>query len=132
MKNNRDIPELVGESVTRVDVHEKVRGAAVFTDDVQFGKNLLYARIKRSPHPHALIKSIDTSKAEKMPGVKAVATGADFPGRIGLYLKDKHIFACERVRYVGEAVAGIAAISEEIAEAALEQIDVVYLSLIHI
>ncbi len=120
------IPELVGENVTRVDVRDKARGAALFTDDVQFGANLLYARIKRSPHPHALIKSIDTSKAEKLRGVKAVATGADFDGRIGLYLQDKHIFARERVRFVGEAVAGVAAVSEEIAEEALDLIEVEY------
>ena len=82
------IPDLIGASVKRLDVEEKVTGAAVFTDDFQFGPGLLYARIKRSPHPHALIKSIDTSKAEKLPGVKAVVTGADYPGYIGLYLKD--------------------------------------------
>jgi CO/xanthine dehydrogenase Mo-binding subunit len=120
------IPELIGKDVRRVDVREKATGSAVFTDDIQFGRNLLYARIKRSPHPHALIKSIDTSKAEKFPGVKAVATGVDFPNRNGLYLKDKHIFARDRVRFVGEPVAGVAAISEEIADQALDLIDVQY------
>ena len=120
------IPNLVGTNVQRVDVQEKATGAAVFTDDVQFGRNLLFARIKRSPHPHAIIKSIDTSKAEKLPGVKAVATGVDFPNRNGLYLKDKHIFARDRVRFVGEPVAGVAAVSEEIAESALDLIKVEY------
>jgi CO/xanthine dehydrogenase Mo-binding subunit len=116
----------VGKSVPRVDVHEKVTGAAIYTDDFQFGNALLFARIKRSPLPHALIKSIDTSKAEALPGVKVVVTGKDFPKRIGLYLKDKFIFARDRVRFVGEAVAGVAAVSEEIAEKALDLIEVDY------
>lgn len=119
-------PELIGQSVGRLDVHEKVTGAAVYTDDLQFGKGLLFARIKRSPHPHALIKSIDTSRAEAVPGVKVVVTGADFPNHIGLYLKDKYIFARDRVRFVGEPVAGVAAVSEEIAEKAVGLIDVDY------
>lgn len=120
------IPDLIGKSVQRLDVHEKVTGAAVYADDIQFGKSLLYARIKRSPHPHALIKSIDTSRAEALPGVKAVITGDDFPNRIGLYLKDKHIFARDRVRFVGEPVAGVAAVSEEMAEKAVDLIEVEY------
>ena len=105
MTEKNRIPELVGKSIPRVDVHDKARGFAIFTDDVQFGNNLLYARVKRSPHPHALIRSIDTSKAEKLRGVKAVVTGVDCDARIGLYLQDKHIFARGRVRFVGEAVA---------------------------
>ncbi len=120
------IPDLIGKSVPRLDVHEKVTGAAVYADDIQFGKSLLFARIKRSPHPHALIKSIDTSRAEALPGVKVVVTGDDFPNRIGLYLKDKHIFARNRVRFVGEPVAGVAAVSEETAEKAVELIEVEY------
>lgn len=120
------LPELIGQSPLRIDVHEKVTGAAVYTDDIQFGNNLLYARVKRSPYPHALIKKIDTSKAEALPGVKVIVTGKDYPNRIGLYLKDKSIFATDRVRFVGEAVAGVAAVSEEIAEKAVELIDVEY------
>lgn len=116
----------VGKNVPRVDVHEKVTGAAIFCDDIQFGNSLLYARIKRSPHAHALIKSIDTSKAEALPGVKVVVTGKDFPKRIGLYLKDKYIFARDRVRFVGEGVVGVAAVSEEIAEKALDLIEIEY------
>jgi CO/xanthine dehydrogenase Mo-binding subunit len=120
------LPDLIGKSPLRIDVHEKVTGAAVYTDDVQFGINLLYARVKRSPHPHALIKKIDTSKAEVLPGVKVIVTGKDYPNKIGLYLKDKNIFALDRVRFVGEAVAGVAAVTEEIAEKAVELIDVEY------
>ncbi|RME73145.1 MAG: xanthine dehydrogenase family protein molybdopterin-binding subunit [Chloroflexi bacterium] len=120
------IPNPIGESMPRIDVFEKVTGAAVYTDDIQFGPQLLYARVKRSPHPHALIKKIDVSKARALPGVKVVVTGDDFPGHIGLYLKDKHIFARDRVRFVGEPVAAVAAISEEIAEKALDLIEVEY------
>ncbi|MFQ5578742.1 MAG: xanthine dehydrogenase family protein molybdopterin-binding subunit, partial [Anaerolineae bacterium] len=120
------LPDLIGRSVHRLDAREKVTGAAIFSDDMQFGPGLLYARIKRSPHPHATIKSIDTSQAESLPGVKAVVTGQDFPGYIGLYLQDRHIFCRDRVRYVGEAVAGVAATSEEIAEQAVNLIQIEY------
>src|SRR5512146_2059272 len=116
----------VGESKPRIDAREKVSGAAVYTDDLQFGNALLHARIKRSPHPHALIRNIDITKAEALPGVKAVVTGKDFPGYIGLYLQDRYIFCRDRVRYVGDPVAGVAAISEEIAQKALDLIEVEY------
>ena len=119
-------PELVGNNVLRVDAKEKASGAAVFTDDIQFGNDLLHARIKRSPYPHALIKTINTSQAEALPGVKAVVTGDEFPGKIGLYLKDRNIIARDRVRFIGEPVAGVAAVSEEIAEKALDLIEVEY------
>jgi carbon-monoxide dehydrogenase large subunit len=120
------IPSPIGESVKRVDGREKVTGAAQFADDLQFGPGLLHARIKRSPHPHALIRKIDVSKARAVPGVKVVVTGEDFPGYIGLYLQDRFIFCRDRVRYVGDPVAGVAAASQEIAEKALDLIDVEY------
>lgn len=116
----------VGESKPRIDAREKVTGVAVYTDDLQFGNALLHARIKRSPHPHALIRKIDVSKAEALPGVKAVVTGKDFPGYIGLYLQDRFIFCRDRVRYVGDPVAGVAATSEEVAQQALDLIEVDY------
>jgi len=122
----KKVPSPIGESVPRVDAREKVTGAALFADDLQFGPGLLYARIKRSLHPHALIKSIDTSQARTLPGVKTVVTGEDFPGHIGLYLQDRHIFCRDRVRYVGDPVAGVAAVSEEIAEQAAALIKVEY------
>ena len=127
-KNGREekVPELIGQSVPRVDAHEKVTGAAIFTDDLQFGPRLLHARILRSPHPHALIKRIDVSKASALSGVKAVVTGEDTPGYIGLYLQDRHIFCRGRARYVGDPVAGVAAVDEETAERALALIEVEY------
>jgi CO/xanthine dehydrogenase Mo-binding subunit len=124
--NLEKIPSPVGENKPRIDAREKVTGAALYADDIQFGNRLLYARIKRSPHPHALIKKIDVTKARALPGVKAVVTGRDFPGYIGLYLKDRQIFCRERARYVGDPVAGVAAISPEIAESALGLIEVEY------
>ncbi|MGB8981077.1 MAG: molybdopterin cofactor-binding domain-containing protein, partial [Anaerolineales bacterium] len=116
----------VGESKPRIDARDKVTGATVYTDDLQFGNALLHARIKRSPHPHAFIKKIDVSKAQALPGVKAIVTGKDFPGYIGLYLQDRFIFCRDRVRYVGDPVAGVAAVSEEIAQKALDLIEVEY------
>jgi len=124
--DTQTIPSPIGENTRRIDAREKVTGAAIYADDIQFGNSLLHARIKRSPHPHAFIKKIDTTKASALPGVKAVVTGQDFPGYIGLYLKDRHIFCRDRVRYVGDPVAGVAAISEEIAQKALDLIEVEY------
>jgi CO/xanthine dehydrogenase Mo-binding subunit len=120
------IPHPIGDSVTRVDAHEKVVGSALFADDLQFGAGLLYARIKRSSVPHAWIKRIDTSQARALAGVRAVVTGEDYPGYIGLYLRDRFIFCRDRVRYLGDPVAGVAAVSEEIAEQALDLIEVEY------
>jgi len=120
------IPSPIGVSVPRIDAREKVTGAAQFADDLQFGPSLLHARIKRSPHPHARITRIDVRRARDLRGVVVVVTGEDFPGYIGLYLQDRHIFCRDRVRYVGDPVAGVAAISEEIAEQALDLIDVTY------
>jgi len=120
------VPHPIGVSVPRVDAHEKVIGAANFVDDLQFGPGMLYARIKRSNIPHGYIKKIDVSKAKALPGVKAVVTGKEFPGFSGLYLADRTFFATDRVRYGGDPVAGVAAISEEIAEQAVALIDVEY------
>jgi len=120
------ISDPVGQSVPRVDAYDKITGAALFTDDLQFGPGLYYGRLVRSPYAHALIRSIDVSKALEMPGVKAVVTGEDVPARIGLYLVDRPIFARDRVRYVGDPVAGVIAISEDIAEEAAQLVVVEY------
>jgi carbon-monoxide dehydrogenase large subunit len=116
----------VGKPVPRIDAFDKVTGAAQFVDDLQFGPGLLYGRVVRSPYPHALIKKIDASKALAVPGVKGVVTGKDTPGFIGLYLKDRHIFCTDRVRYVGDPVAGVIATTEAIAEDAARLIEVEY------
>lgn len=117
---------IVGKSFPRVESRAKVTGAAQYVDDMQFGPSLLHGRLKRSPIPHGLIKRIDTSKAEALPGVRVVVTGQDYPGLTGLYLADRPIFAVDRVRFVGEPVAGVAAETPEIAEKAVELIEVEY------
>lgn len=117
---------LIGKSVLRTDGLDKVTGSAVFVDDIQFGPNLLHSRLVRSPHSHALIKRINTKKALELPGVRTVVTGKDFTARLGLYLIDRPIFATDRVRYYGEPVAGVVAISEEIAVEAAKLIKIDY------
>ncbi len=118
--------EPVGKSVPRIDVHEKVTGSATFSDDIQFGPGLYFGRLVRSPLAHALILSIDATEALQIPGVKAVVTGDDLPKNIGLYLIDRPIFARDRVRYVGEPVAGVVASSDEIAYRAAQLVRVEY------
>jgi CO/xanthine dehydrogenase Mo-binding subunit len=125
-KTGNEIPQPIGMNVPRTDAHEKVTGSATFADDLQFGPGLLFARIKRSTIPHGLIKKIDISRAKALPGVKAVVTGDDFPGLMGLYLTDRYIFCRDRVLYIGDPVAGVVAVNEEIAEKALDLIEVEY------
>ncbi len=116
----------VGKSVPRIDVYEKVTGTATFADDMPFGPGLYYGRLVRSPYAHAIVKNVDASQALALPGVKAVVTGKDTPKRIGLYLKDRFIFALDRVRMVGDPVAGVIATTEEIAEEAARLVKVEY------
>jgi carbon-monoxide dehydrogenase large subunit len=118
--------EPVGKNVRRVDVYDKVIGAATFIDDMQFGPGLYHGRLVRSPYAHALIKGVDASKALEVPGVKAVVTGQDAPTQIGLYLKDRYIFCLDRVRYVGDPVAGVIAVSPEAAEEGAHLVEVEY------
>ncbi len=118
--------EPVGKSVQRVDMHDKLTGTAQFADDLQFGPGLYYGRLVRSPCAHALVKHIDSTKALRLRGVKAVVTGQELPAQIGLYLKDRPVFARDRVRYVGDPVAGVIAVSEEIAEDAAQLVEVQY------
>ncbi len=84
--------KFVGESPSRIDGLEKITGAATYVDDLAFGPNLLHAEIVESPHAHALIRRIDTSAAERVPGVVRVVTGKDFPYRFGLYMQDRLSF----------------------------------------
>ena len=117
--------DYVGKGVTRLDGIEKVTGEAKYVHDIKL-QGMLYAKVKTSPYAHALIKSIDISKAKALPGVKAVLTGKDASQKLGIYMIDRPILACDKVRYYGEAVAAVAAIDIEIAEKAIELIDVVY------
>ena len=115
----------VGQSIERVDAIRKVTGQAQYVGDFHMPR-MLYAQVKRSPYPHAKIISIDVSKAEKLPGVRAVITGEWYTKRCGLYLEDKNFLANKTVKYQGEAVAAVAAETAEIAQEACDLIEVVY------
>jgi len=117
---------VIGKSVLRQDAVDKVTGAARFVDDIQFGPTLLHVKILRSPHPHARIISVDTAAAEKVPGVKAIVTGRDCRQHVGLYLADRTVYATDRVRFVGEPVAGVAADTVLAASEAVSLIKVEY------
>jgi len=117
--------EMIGKSVKRVKALEKVTGNATFVHDLEV-QGMLHAKMKLSPHAHAKIVDIDTSKAERLPGVWSVLTGKDLPYKVGLYLVDKDILAVDKVRYQGEPVAAVAAETEEIASKAIELIEVEY------
>ena len=119
--------KVVGKSVPRVDALEKVTGKAKFCSDFKM-PNMLWGKILRSPYPHARIVSIDTSKAERLPGVRAVVTGRDAPDKmIGIQLKDQYVLCRDNlVRSVGEAVAAVAAESAEVTEDALKLINITY------
>ncbi len=117
---------VIGKNWTRVDAREKVTGRAQYTFDMGF-PGMLYAKILRSPFPHARVLNIDTSKAKKLRGVMAVITHADCPpNKFGAFAADEYALAKDKVRYVGDGVAAVAAIDEDTAEEALELIDVEY------
>jgi 4-hydroxybenzoyl-CoA reductase alpha subunit len=122
---------VIGQRVHRVDGPAKVTGSAKYTFDMVLA-NMLHGKILRSPYPHAKILNVDTSKAEKLIGVKAVVTGKDTLGRKqGIWrrfpeLCDEEILCRERVRYIGDPVAAVAAIDEDTAEEALDLIEVEY------
>jgi 4-hydroxybenzoyl-CoA reductase subunit alpha len=106
----------------------KATGDAEYTDDMVLPR-MLYGKILRSPYPHARIIDIDTSRAENLPGVKAVITGKDTPGRkYGVFGRtaDQYALAIDKVRYIGDEVAAVAAIDEDIVEEALDLIRVEY------
>ena len=126
MKAKASNNSLIGASPRRLEGAEKVTGARNYVDDLQFGPSLLYAKLKRSTIPHGRLVRVNTERAMALPGVRVVVTGQDFPGLTGLYLKDRRLFALDRVRYVGEPVAAVAADTEEMAARALELIDVEY------
>src|ERR1035438_4068107 len=110
----------VGKSVVRIDGKVKVSGAAKFIEDIDFGADLLYAAVVESKYAHAIINNIDSSEAEKFPGVVKVVTGKEFPFRFGLYMHDRYIFAQDRVRFVGEQIAAVIARTPAAAKKAAE------------
>ena len=117
----------VGESVRRVDGIPKVKGDFEYASDLR-RDGMLYGATLRSPHPHARIASIDAAAAAAAPGVQAVLTHADVPGKktFGLDVQDQPVLAVDVVRYAGEPVAIVAAEDPEVARAALKKITVTY------
>ena len=125
----------IGKRIPRIGSVDKALGRAKYTGDILL-PGMLYGKCLRSPYPHAKILNIDTSKAEKVIGVKAVVTGKmdtprDSKGRPGIFgiiphTRDHILLPIDKVRYVGEEVAAVAAIDEDTAEEAIELIDVEY------
>ena len=119
---------IVGKRMPRVDSRAKVMGKAKFTADIKL-PGMLVGKIKRSPYAHARILNIDTSKAIALPGVKSVVTGKDTEGvkwGVFAYTRDQEFIQTQKVRYIGDEVAGVAAVDEETALKALDLIDVEY------
>jgi carbon-monoxide dehydrogenase large subunit len=117
---------VVGQPVGRADGPEKVTGGAAYALDVVL-PGTLWCKVLRSPYAHARIVKVDASKARQLPGVHAVLTGEDVRGHyIGKRLRDEPLLAWDRVRFVGDKVAAVAADDEDVAEQALSLIEVEY------
>jgi len=119
--------EVIGKSVRRIDAPSKVSGRLKYAGDMTM-PGMLYVQVLRSPHAHARIVSIDTSAALAMEGVESVITSADVPGKdgFGVFVHDQPIMARDKVRYVGEAIAAVAAEDALTAKRAVAAIKVVY------
>ncbi len=124
----KQIFKVVGTNAHRVDAIEKVSGKAIYTSDIQL-PGMAHARILRSPVAHARLVKVDASKAKEFPGVIATLTRDDIQGfnfKYGATYKDQSIVAVDKVRYVGDPVAAVLADTPDIAEQALELIEVEY------
>jgi CO/xanthine dehydrogenase Mo-binding subunit len=124
------VPEysVIGKPTPRVDAEAKVIGQARYAADYSL-PGMLWCKLLRSPYPHARILNIDTRRAERLPGVKAVVTGKDFGGWTWGWMsatRDEPPLAVDKVRYMAEAVAGVAAIDKDVVEEACELIEVDY------
>jgi CO/xanthine dehydrogenase Mo-binding subunit len=118
----------IGRSVPDLDGVDRVTGKTTYTSDLSIPQ-MLHAKVLRSPHAHAWIRKIDSSRASSMSGVVAIASGADLQGLdpfYGQFIRDQPLLAIDKVRYLGEPVAAIAAETEEIAWNALAEIVVDY------
>src|SRR5262249_49851919 len=123
---NREF-HVIGKRNRKVEGLAKVTGRAVYADDITLPR-MLHGKLLRSPHAHARIRSIDAAAARALPGVHAVITGQDLPEYYGIipWTQDEQALCEEKARYVGDAVAAVAADSELIAEEALKLIRVDY------
>jgi carbon-monoxide dehydrogenase large subunit len=115
----------IGKPMPQYDSFLKVTGTATYAFDVEL-PGMLHAKLVTSPHAHAKIVKVDTSKAEKVPGVVAVATGREFPYRLGIYVGDRDVLAIDKVRWVGHPVAAVIAETLEAAEQGIDQVEVEY------
>jgi len=122
-----DAFQVVGKPNKKIDGLVKSTGQAVYADDIAL-PGMLHAKTLRSPHAHAKIISIDCSKALALKGVHAVITGTDLPIKYGVipWTQDETALAVDKVRFIGDPVAAVAAIDEDTANAALKLIEVVY------
>jgi 4-hydroxybenzoyl-CoA reductase alpha subunit len=122
-----DAFQVVGKPNKKIDGLVKSTGQAVYADDIAL-PGMLHAKTLRSPHAHAKIISIDCSKALALKGVHAVITGTDLPIKYGVipWTQDETALAFDKVRFIGDPVAAVAAIDEDTANAALKLIEVVY------
>jgi xanthine dehydrogenase molybdenum-binding subunit len=127
LPETRGASAAIGRARPNPNARAKIEGSARFTDDYDF-PGMLYARTKRAGLPHARVNAIDISAASALPGVHAVLTHDDVPGhkRHGLVIDDWPVLCGDKVRYAGDAVAVVAADSEEIAAAAVDLIDIDY------
>jgi len=118
---------VIGRAHRKIDATAKVTGATKFADDLAFPR-MLYCKLLRSTQPHARITSIDTTAAQRLDGVQAVLTGRDLPIPFGILpvSQDEHALCLDKVRFIGDPVAAVAATSEETATAALDLIKVIY------
>lgn len=119
---------VIGKRLPNVEAFDKVTGAAKYTNDITLNR-MLYGKVLRSPHPHAEIKNIDFSEAKRLPGVVDVIVGKDVPHNsriLGSTVNDQSVLTEDKVRFIGDAVAAVAATTPEIAEKALELIRVEY------
>ena len=118
---------VIGHSVPKIDALDKVLGRAVYSEDMTF-PGMLYGRVLRAGIPHARIKRIDTSRADAMDAVACVLTAKDIKGRnlYGIAFQDQPALADDKVRYIGDPVALVAAESVEIARDAVKSISVEY------
>jgi 4-hydroxybenzoyl-CoA reductase subunit alpha len=118
---------VIGRRLLRTDGLDKATGRAVYTDDLAL-PGMLHGKILRSPHAHARILSIDASEAEAMEGVRAVITGRDMPEKYCIipWTRDEEPLCVDKVRFIGDAVAAVAAVDEDTANRALDAIKVLY------
>jgi 4-hydroxybenzoyl-CoA reductase alpha subunit len=118
---------VIGKPLRKVDARSKVTGRTLFADDLALPR-MLHMKLLRSPHAHALIRSIDTRKAQALPGVHAILTGKDMPIPFGILpvSQDEHALCTDKVRFVGDPVAAVAAVDEVTAWEACRLIAVEY------